>query len=419
MNPYLNNPTIAKLQQELMKPELSGKLVSDIVDDKGMQYVDLVQEGGGVLGIALVGYTYIMEQAGIRFCSLAGTSAGAINTLMLAGLGRVGEPVSEKTLGLLAEKDLFDFVDGDAHLKKLVQSFIDGRGGLKWRVAWNALRIWRILKTRLGINPGHHFHDWVAESLNAKGISTMAELQLHRSKMPRLYDRETGDEVHRQAALQIIASDITTKSKVTFPEMACLYWPEPDEVNPSCFVRASMSVPFFFEPYVLDNVPNAGMIESDLLPREKTLWRKYTGYRGKIPAKVHFVDGGMLSNFPIHAFHGGKSPKKPTFGARLSSWRNQAKPIESLGNMAGAMISTMRQLHDYDFLLQNPDYKQLICSIDCDMQLDEKGEPKFNWLDFNMPPERKVELFCLGASKAVAFLKGFDWKAYKKIRAGG
>ena len=68
-------------------PEKSGKPYSDIVDAEGHQYVDLVQEGGGMLGIALVGYSYVLEQAGIRFFSLAGTSAGAINTLMLAAIG--------------------------------------------------------------------------------------------------------------------------------------------------------------------------------------------------------------------------------------------------------------------------------------------------------------------------------------------
>ena len=35
---------------------------SDIVDEFGNQYVDLVQEGGGVLGIALLGYTYVLEE---------------------------------------------------------------------------------------------------------------------------------------------------------------------------------------------------------------------------------------------------------------------------------------------------------------------------------------------------------------------
>ena len=47
------------------------------------EYADIVQEGGGVHGIALAGYTYILEKMGISFLNSAGTSAGAINTMLL------------------------------------------------------------------------------------------------------------------------------------------------------------------------------------------------------------------------------------------------------------------------------------------------------------------------------------------------
>ena len=70
-----------------LKEQINGKKFSDIVDNNNCQYVDLVQEGGGVLGIALVGYVYVLEQMGIRFLSLAGTSAGSINTMLMAAAG--------------------------------------------------------------------------------------------------------------------------------------------------------------------------------------------------------------------------------------------------------------------------------------------------------------------------------------------
>src|SRR5688500_9761254 len=57
--------------------------LSDVVDVQGSQYVDLVHEGGGVHGIALAGYTYILEKMGVAFMKMAGTSAGSINTLLL------------------------------------------------------------------------------------------------------------------------------------------------------------------------------------------------------------------------------------------------------------------------------------------------------------------------------------------------
>ena len=49
---FTNDPEILQLLNSL-KPEIKDKQFSDIFDDHGHQYVDLVQEGGGILGIAL------------------------------------------------------------------------------------------------------------------------------------------------------------------------------------------------------------------------------------------------------------------------------------------------------------------------------------------------------------------------------
>lgn len=40
--------------------------------------------GGGLLGIAHVGFVCILEEAGVRFRGIGGTSAGAINAIILA-----------------------------------------------------------------------------------------------------------------------------------------------------------------------------------------------------------------------------------------------------------------------------------------------------------------------------------------------
>jgi len=105
--------------------------VSDVRDEHNYQYVDLVQEGGGVWGIALVGYTYILEKMGIRFFSLAGTSAGSINAIMLACAGNKEEEKSEKIIQYFLELNLFDIVDGKKSnwrftkiLKRLLHRFI-------------------------------------------------------------------------------------------------------------------------------------------------------------------------------------------------------------------------------------------------------------------------------------------------------
>jgi NTE family protein len=116
--------------------------VSDVRDKFGKQYVDLVQEGGGVHGVALAGYTYILEKMGVGFMKMAGTSAGSINTLLLNAVytkseaealgipGTYYETRSEKVLEYLANKPLTDMVDGHPMWRKLLLNMFSGTVGM-------------------------------------------------------------------------------------------------------------------------------------------------------------------------------------------------------------------------------------------------------------------------------------------------
>ena len=408
---FVNQPEFQEMLADA--EQLKGKVFSDVVDDEGHQYVDLVQEGGGVLGIALVGYTYILEAAGIRFFHLAGTSAGAINTLILAGIDSIDKPKSNQVLDVLAKQDLFEFVDGDPVLKGIIQKVIDGTPFKKmlFKLLWNIRKVKKALFINLGLNPGKAFEKWLSAVLqdSPNKITTIKELIDKRGKkyFPEgLKHRITGKPITDDYAhMHIITADITTQTKVQFPRMAHMYWGEKmwDE-SPARMVRASMSVPFFFVPFEIDNIPDAGEPANDA-------WIEYANYRGPIPKKVKFVDGGMISNFPINIFHGkpGVIPRKPTFGVRLSTYRQELADVDDLGGFLGSMVSTMRHDADNDFLIQNPDFEKLICFIDADKS--------FNWLNFNMREEKKKKLFLLGAARGLAFIKTFDWEAYKKLRA--
>lgn len=400
------------LQMEAEAKELRNKRFSDVIDSAGNQYVDLVQEGGGVLGIALVGYTYILEKAGIRFFHLAGTSAGAINTLVLAGIGGIEEEKSKKVLDILARQDLFEFVDGDPVLKNIMQKIIDGTPFKKLlaRMLFNIRKIKKAIFINLGLNPGKAFQKWLEDILaNSEGhINTIDQLLRRRENQyfPKgLVNRLTGEPITDDAArLYIIAADLTTQTKVLFPKMGHLYWGDKaGEVSPAQMVRASMSVPFFFVPFEIDNIPGAGQPASHE-------WIKEANYFGTIPKKVKFVDGGMISNFPINVFHtkAARLPRKPTFGIKLSAYRRECANVDDLRGFIGSMVSTMRHDADNEFLIQNPDFRRLICFIDADEE--------FNWLNFHMSDEKKKQLFLLGAKKALMFLKGFDWDEYKAIR---
>ena len=403
-NRFLDNPEVQQLVKEAIALKEQQKSYSDIVDSEGNQYVDLVQEGGGVLGIALVGYTYIMEKAGIRFYSLAGTSAGSINTILMAGVAKPGEPTSEKIINIIGDKNFFDFVDGPSGIKRLVQKKIENNSSIFWNVVWNARKIFKLLKNKLGINPGNHFEEWLTKALEENGIHSLADLDKRRATLPKLKHLTNTAYQFKKPGLAIITSEITTHSKVEFPKMRKLYWQEAENIHPAKFVRASMSIPFFFYPFTVKDIPNADKI------KDKN-WVDLVSYSGPVPASVKFVDGGMLSNFPINTFHipSGQQPSRPTFGVRLSTYRESYAKTSGTFGYCGAMISTMRQIHDYDFILKNPDYEKLICRIDADED--------YNWLNFGMTEERQQQLFLLGAKKALEFLQKFDWKQYKEIRA--
>lgn len=401
--------------QEMLKEaeKLKGKVFSDVIDSEGRQYVDLVQEGGGVLGIALVGYTYILETAGIRFFNLAGTSAGAINTLVLAGIDSIENSKSQQVLDVLAKQDLFEFVDGDPVLKGIMQKVIDGTPVRKmwWKLLWNIQKIKNALFVNLGLNPGKAFEKWIEEVLkeSPNQITTIGQLKEKRGRKhfpDGVKHRVSGEPLNdKMAQMHIIAADVTTQTKVLFPKMGHLYWGDKmNEVSPAKMVRASMSVPFFFIPFEIGNLPGSGEPASDE-------WKQLANYHGHIPDKVKFVDGGMISNFPINVFHfkPGAIPRKPTFGVKLSSYRQEYAEVDDFGSFSGAMISTMRHDADNEFLIQNPDFEKLICFIDADKD--------FNWLNFKMSDQKKKKLFLLGAQKGLEFIQKFDWENYKKIRA--
>ena len=69
----------------------SKKRFSDIVDQEGHEYVDVVCEGGGMLGIGIIGFTFALEQLGIRYLRLGGTSAGSIVACLLTAYGSIKE----------------------------------------------------------------------------------------------------------------------------------------------------------------------------------------------------------------------------------------------------------------------------------------------------------------------------------------
>ncbi|MDQ1167442.1 patatin-like phospholipase family protein [Flavobacterium sp. SORGH_AS_0622] len=176
---FTENGAILAIIKDL-KEQIKGKKFSDITDNNNYQYVDLVQEGGGVLGIALIGYVYVLEKMGIRFLSLAGTSAGSINTMLMAAAGTCDLEKSEWILECLCNKNLYDFVDGDHDAREFIDALLSDAGNLK--LILKGYQVVDNFKDDLGLNPGNNFHQWMTNLLSQKGIKNYGDLKTLREK---------------------------------------------------------------------------------------------------------------------------------------------------------------------------------------------------------------------------------------------
>jgi NTE family protein len=434
--------------------------VSDIVLDveengqaRKLQFVNLVQEGGGVLGVALVGYTYVLEELGIRFLKLAGTSAGAINTMLMAAINRKEDKKSEIILDILANKNLFDFVDGHWLARNLIKMFVRSRDSFKKLLRfiigvgmtlvglyllnfyllgrnpydgfaqalmmitsmffllvigigfWIRHLFKRFDRNGYGMNPGRDFTNWISSILQdpkyGPKIFTLKDLKNHLLEVPNFYHREgrdisdlkvpkDGDEF-----ITLISSDITSQIKVEFPKMWKLYWDDASKVNPADFVRASMSIPVFFEVFRINEIP---------IDKVRGEWERTLNMAppAQPPSRAMFVDGGIISNFPINIFFNPnlEKPRLPTFGVMLEDVLFQPKEkFKSLGDFIFSIFNTVRFHYDKDFLVKHNDFEKTIGRIDV---------RDFNWLNFNIEGKEKLRLFKKGVEAATEFLIGTE-----------
>lgn len=460
---FLKKSGVDSILEELRTHLPGGKplVISDVTDGEGNQYVDLVQEGGGVWGIALVGFTYVLEEMGIRFFSLAGTSAGSINAMLIACLGKKQEKKSRAIVSELLALDFFRIVDGKKSnwrftklVKRLIQKFVLRKtfmgnltnffhwylvltgcllitsfaavfvigGDARWLClgagilflslllfgVWIYARFKNFCRHGYGLNEGNYFHHWIKKLVSGKEIHSLEDFSRHFNHVPP--DLKVKEDKRRKdngplttPMMAIITSDITSERKIQFPKMWDLYWKDMKDVHPGDFVRASMSIPAFFETYTVHRVDHKST---------KEIWQQHLNWKGeKIPKKVQFVDGGVLSNFPINAFANPNNPvpRTPIIGIRLAdSPGDQTIDCRtSLSGYMGSIIGTMRANFDEDFIGKNRSFELGIKPVYL------KGH---SWLNFFMDMDEKAQLFRIGAHSACNFLKNFDWEGYKEAR---
>jgi NTE family protein len=182
-------------------------------------------EGGGMLGIALVGYIYALEQANIRFLGIGGSSVGAIVALLLSCLDQRTEEKGAAMAELISNIDMGTFVDGKFFARALSRLIGSGKAAKKKLQVFLLSALSSSYSFReLGLNPGDSFFKWLSVSLEKAGIHTMNDARKMIESYPDgMIHRDKGQEfIKPSPSLKLVAADLTTCSKVVFPEMAPL-----------------------------------------------------------------------------------------------------------------------------------------------------------------------------------------------------
>lgn len=211
---------------------------------KTYDYKNLVLEGGGVRGLAYAGVFSVLEQKGIlqQIEKVGGSSAGSIAG-MLVSIG-------------------YTAVEIDSLMMELpLQKFKDGYGGLVGK--------YKRLKTDFGIFKGEAFEKWLQQLVAYKtGNRYLTFEQLHTLHIKNSLYKDfycTGTNLSKQQ-LEIFSYQNTPNMPLALA------------------VRISGGVPLYFEPVALDN-------QLHKIKRSDTT--SFVNY---------YVDGGMLSNYPISMF---------------------------------------------------------------------------------------------------------------------
>jgi NTE family protein len=324
----------------------------------GSRSADILLEGAGVKGIALVGAVLELSRRGYRFERVAGTSAGAIVGSVVAALERAGEPL-QRLDDVARTLDYRRFRD---------------RGRLG-----RALGPLGFLSTGLslalesGIYEGSYLHGWLAGVLRDLGVEKFGDL--------RLNDADTALPQERRYALVLTASDVSAQRFVRLPWDYALYGLEADDQHVADAVRASASIPFFFEPVTMKGARGVSTL----------------------------VDGSLLSTYPVDVFDrsDGQSPRWPTIGVRLSSRlgeRGSAQPVQGAVSLALALVETALEACQAAHVSNAANLERSIF-------VDASGVAA---TDFGITTEQQEQLLTQGHAAAAAFLERWDFDGWRR-----
>lgn len=312
------------------------------------RYADLVLEGGGVKGIALVGAATALSEHGYRFPRIVGSSAGALVGSIIAAMQQAGEPMSRA-------EEIMRSLD---YTRMLDRAGVARAFGW-WPQAANALGIW----TRLGMHEGRYLTTWLTGVLADLGVRTFGDLVFD--------DPDSALPYERSYRLIATASDVSRQRVLYLPWDLATYGYDPDRFSVARAVRASAAIPFWFEPVRL---------RSDF-------------------GKSTLVDGSLLRAYPVDVFDrdDGAARRWPTIGVRLSSpssERAPARPVTGPVSMVASLIYTT---------VDSTQVRHIGDPVDVDRSIFAKTTG-VRWTDFALTPAQQEALYAAGYEAAQRWL---------------
>lgn len=336
---------------------------------------DLALEGGGVKGVGLVGAVLVLSEAGYTFHRVAGTSAGAITASLLAGISQTERDMT-MLLEILRTLDFHQFMpEGRLH------ELMGHSAGHAARMVTDLA----ILTKREGLYSGDYLEQWLRPILHDDlGVRTFADLKLTPD-----FDPELSVSAGQRYRLVVYASDLTRSRLARLPWDFGTYGVDPDTQDPVTAVRASMSVPFFFEPVHFE-------------ARQATVEMPGPGGTTTVvtfPAGTHtLVDGALLTKFPIHSFDRADTlaPRWPTIGIKLSQFRSDY-PASTMRDSAIAIAVRCLKtiMNEWDTISSHDN------TVDRTIFVDNGG---LNAMDFDLTKTQQDELFLNGVRAATTFI---------------
>ena len=325
---------------------------------------DLVLEGGAVKGLGLFGAVGRLMRAGYSFPRVAGTSAGSI----LAAFVAAGMSADELE-GVMERLEYSRVPDrGPPGLPGVSEGVSLLRGG--------------------GAYEGDYLREFVYEELQQRGVTTFGDLRRRDGGADKSLKR------YQRYKLVVMATDITGGRLLRLPWDYRLLHLKPDEQLVADAVRASSSIPFYFDPIVLRD--------------------------GKSGEPTTLVDGGMLSNFPVEVFDrtDGAEPRWPTLGVKIFPGlpAGSAQLFPDIAMLAAPvmhlpLVRLAERVIATTIVGNDQSYLERPCVRRRTIQVDTSA---VGLIEFDAPKQKRDAVAANGDKAAQRFLDTWDWERYKK-----